>query len=412
MMKRTIKASGVLALLFVMYFSSCVKEEFDMSTLVQNGNWQPEIAIPLVHAKLSVDDLLSPAENSTDGLSAGPDGLMKLIYRDTLFSALAQNFIPGLAPGSSLSGAAIGGPHSVFVPIDSLNMNLEVYNQVLGGSFYFEDPKIHLIVTSSIGVPVDLSITVIDAWSPVNGILPIELWGNTAPPSIALNNPSSPAYPTVWGDNAVTVYSFDQTNSNVKDFLLISPKYIFYAIQATINPSGLTDPSLFVLDTSRFSIEVEVELPLFGTANYVTLGDTSDFELEINDPSSSDLTMTEATFMVNTYNGFPCDAEIQLIFIDTITGEKVDSLFPAGQELFLSAAPIGPAPALRVLSEKHKVTEVFVNRAKLDNIAKANKVIVRGQILTNDNGATSIKLYSDYTIEIKLAVKAKLQIGS
>ena len=412
-MKTTTTFFSGLAVACLLLLFSCVKEKYDMATLVQTGEWQPEIAIPLIHSRMSVEDILAPAENDKDNLGENSDGLMVLIYRDTLFSALAQDFIPGLPSGSILNGGlAIGGPHSVFLPIDSLDLNLEVYNQVSGGSFYFENPRVSVIITNSAGIPIDMYLVIMDAWSPTNGILPIELWGISSPDSIKLDNTIPPRYPANPGDTAVTVYTFDETNSNVKDFLQIAPKYIFYSVRAIVNPNADTDPSFFVIDTSQFSVEVEVQLPLHGTANFVTLGDTMPFELDINDPSGSDLTMLEATFMINTYNGFPADVNVQLLFLDTINNVIIDSLMPAGQALILAAAPVGPAPALRVTSIKHQLTEVFVDKARLDNIALAHKLIVRGQVSSNDGGATVIKIYSDYTIEIKLGVRAKLQIGS
>ena len=66
-----------------------------MATLVQTGAWKPEIAMPLIHSKLTMEDLLAPAENDKDNLGEDADGLMVLIYRDTLFSAWAYSFLKG-----------------------------------------------------------------------------------------------------------------------------------------------------------------------------------------------------------------------------------------------------------------------------------------------------------------------------
>jgi hypothetical protein len=287
-------------------------------------------------------------------------------------------------------------------------MNLGVYNKVFGGSFYFENPTVSIIVTSTLGIPVNMELEVLDAYSPINGNMKIELWGNPAP--IVLDNPSPPAYATAWGDTAVTVYSFDENNSNIKDVLQINPKYLFYSVKADVNPLGSADPTFFVLDTSEFSVEVEVQLPLYGTANVVSMGDTMPFVLDLNDPSGSELVVTEAIFMVNTYNDFPLDAEMQLLFMDS-NQVVIDSLFTNGETFVLRGAPVGPAPALRTSSSTHTVTEVFVDRARLDNLGRAREMIVRGRLTTNNGGFDLVKVYQDYEIEVKLGVKAKLQIG-
>ena len=44
-------------------------------------------------------------------------------------------------------------------------------------------------------------------------------------------------------------------------------------------------------------------------------------------------------------------------------------------------------------------------------MGRAREMIVRGRLTTNNDGFDLVKVYQDYEIEVKLAVKAKLQIG-
>jgi hypothetical protein len=132
--------------------------------------------------------------------------------------------------------------------------------------------------------------------------------------------------------------------------------------------------------------------------------------LDLNDPSGSELVVTEAIFMVNTYNDFPLDVEMQLLFMDS-SQVVIDSLFTNGQSFVLKGAPIGPAPALRTSTPSHTVTEVFVDSERLNNLGKAKEMIIRGRLTTNNDGFDLVKVYQDYEIELKLGVKAKLQIG-
>ena len=378
---------------------SCIKEEYDMNKLIVAGQWAPEIAIPLVHSTLGVEDLLEPSSEPSH-LSTLPDGLMMLIYKDTLFSQKADSFIT-FPPGVPIIN---NYPNSdtIILNVDSIDLNLKVYNKLMGGSFYFENPKMNVIVTNSIGMKLDITLTILDAWSPINGWMNIVLDGTSAPITFT----PSPAYPAIPGISAVTTYIYDETNSNIKNFLALAPKYLYYAVKGIINAPPVIFPN-FVTDTSRFSVEVEIELPLYGTANFLTIGDTIPFQLGINDPSDTDVVVTSAVFVINTYNGFPVNTRMQLDFVD-FNGVIVDSLFYAGQELVMAAAPLGPAPVLRVTGRTHQVTEVAVDKARLDKIATATELIVRGELTTTNNGTALVKIYSDYTIEIKLAVRAKL----
>ena len=131
---------------------------------------------------------------------------------------------------------------------------------------------------------------------------------------------------------------------------------------------------------------------------------------DLNDPGGSDVFVNEATFVINTFNRFPADVEMQLLFADS-TGAIIDSMFTNGQTFIMNGADIGLPPALRTSTPKHKATEVLVERAKLDNLGKAETMIIRGRVNTNNGGATVVKIYDDYTIEVKVGVRAKLQIG-
>jgi hypothetical protein len=166
----------------------------------------------------------------------------------------------------------------------------------------------------------------------------------------------------------------------------------------------------FITDSSKFSVEVLLELPLHGYASFLSLGDTLPFSLGINYPSGSEVYAESATFVVNAYNGFPIDAALQLYFVDS-SGVILDSLFYSGEQSVFEAGSVGPAPALRVTSTRHTVTEVYVDRARLDKLGAATEIIIRGT-LTSANNPALVKIYSDYTLELKLAVRAELFIGS
>ncbi len=405
-MKKSVNLYLLLILAIICTVSSCIKDEYDLDKLTY-ANYSPEIAMPLIHSIFTVQEILTMSAdqgaNDPENLETDPDGLMKLMYNDTLFSKKASEFIT-FPPMTPLITGYVGSDTLQLV-VDSIDLNLEVYNKVIGGQFYFDNPIIHITITNSIGMPINLTFTTFQTWSPVNGTIIVELF--STPPPIALT--PAPAFPLTPGDVSVTTYTFDKTNSNIQDFLLTSPKYLYYAVQGITNVPA-TIPN-FITDSSEFSVEVLLELPLHGYASFLSLGDTLPFSLGINDPSGSDIYAEAATFVINAYNGFPIDAVIQLSFLDTISGNVVDSLFYNGEQTVFEAGPVGPAPALRVTNIVHTVTEVYVDKARLDRIGSANKLIIRGT-LTSANNPALVKIYSDYTLELKLAVRVELFTGS
>jgi len=386
------------------FLSSCIKEEFDMDKLVTPDVWTPEIAIPLVHSTLGIEDILAQGDNSAnDNISEEPDGLILLVYRDTLFSVKAPNYINFPVGIGILNNYT--NSDTLNLPVDSIGLNLEIYNNLINGTFSFENPKLDVIVTNSIGIPIGINLMILEAWSPINGTTFIKLNNLTAPIPLS----PSPGYPLVPGNSEVTIYSYDKNNSNLNAILANTPKYIRYSAQGITNVPPTT-PN-FITDSSQFSVEMKLELPLHGSVNFLTLGDTIPFKIGVNNTSGDDLIVAEAVFVINTYNDFPVDVNLQLLFLDS-NQIILDSLYDTGTERILSSALIGPAPELRTYKRTHTVTEIQVTKNRLDRIAQATEVIIKGQLSTTNSGIPLVKIYSDYELEIKLAVRAKIKLGS
>ena len=105
------------------------------------------------------------------------------------------------------------------------------------------------------------------------------------------------------------------------------------------------------------------------------------------------------------------DVNIQLLFLDS-NQVILDSLYYTDTERILSSALIGRAPELKTYKRTHTATEIQVTKNRLDKIARATQVIIKGQLATTNGGVPLVKIYSDYELEIKLAVRAKIKLGS
>ena len=83
---------------------------------------------------------------------------------------------------------------------------------------------------------------------------------------------------------------------------------------------GVHQPDFgFLTDTSFLSVDVVVELPLYGRAQGVEFSDTFDIDL-------SDLDrVTNADFKLVADNGFPMDIEMQIYFYDNAGDEIIQS---------------------------------------------------------------------------------------
>lgn len=112
------------------------------------------------------------------------------------------------------------------------------------------------------------------------------------------------------GQVVQTNFVLNQTNSNEKTVINQQPRYISYSVNALTNSP--TPTYNFLEDSSRFKVDVEVNLPMKGYAEGFTLQDTTPFTLENIEQVQS------AVFRINIVNGFPAKAYTQVYFYDTL----------------------------------------------------------------------------------------------
>ncbi len=277
-------------------------------------------------------------------------------------------------------------------PGDSIQLRL--FTNKIHGSMELEDPKIHVYINSSFGLPIEINITNVNAsagWNapyqlPVNGI-PIPLNIN---PALSV------------GDSALTTYNFDKTNSNFMNVIAIAPQWVTTDISGLSNPSG-APASNFATAASHFDVNMQVELPLFGRAWDFVLEDTTKFDF------GTDIDRAEyLEFRINTQNGFPIDAITQLYFLDN-ANHVIDSILPQDEQI-ISGALSGGAPDYRVYESVHKLTQIVFEKSRLTALKNTKKVIIRGRLATSQNGTQIVKIYSDYALEVRLAVRAKFNV--
>jgi hypothetical protein len=95
----------ILLLSFCASLSSCVKEEYDLNS-IEAGTWNPDIAIPLVYTNFSINDIVLRTDKNGN-ITTDPTNFCTLIYKGTLFSINAEDFI-SLPNQTNATSYAIG----------------------------------------------------------------------------------------------------------------------------------------------------------------------------------------------------------------------------------------------------------------------------------------------------------------
>ncbi len=282
----------------------------------------------------------------------------------------------------------------------NLNLNndtitIELYNNHFEGIINWEDPKIFLNVSNSIGAPININLNQITAH-------------RTNPPTNTLNvttsisNPWTISFPSLAeiGQSKISYQQINKSNSNIVDAFNISPNSIDIIANAQINSNGHSN---FLIDTSRLYLNGRVELPFHGKAKDFTLIDT--VELDLGD-STYFKYVDWFMFKILTNNFYPIDADMQVYLLDSLNN-VIDSIVPADQRIAASGV-VGPGPDYRVLTPSSKMTTNKFTGVRKDALVNVRKAVIKAVLNTTDHGSSIVKIYSYEYINVRVSAQAQL----
>jgi hypothetical protein len=280
-------------------------------------------------------------------------------------------------------------------------VSIGVFKNKINGSMKFWNPEIMVKSINSIGVPLAVTLDTLKAYT----VTPPNSVTLTVGPKPFLSWPvwtvPNPTWPNV--SSIADSFYLDTLNSNIRNLINISPNYVALQAGALTNPSGIPTTPNFVLDSSRFSLSMQVDLPLFGNG-YMTMQDTLKFSFG----SVSVSQLQWATFAINTINGFPLGAVQQIYFADTLK-HKIDSLLTTSQQQTLVAASVGGPPTYYVTSPSAKSLQITVNQAFLQHVSNVKYLIIYSKLTTTNNGNTPVMIYNTANINVKIGLQVQAQ---
>jgi hypothetical protein len=273
------------------------------------------------------------------------------------------------------------------LPRDTIK--IEFFENWTRGEVKFENPKLSVKVENGFGFPVRSQTNVLS-------ILTVE--GD----SLGLESPALDAgidfeFPSLEevGEIKTTLFSFDKNNSNIKDILNSNPVWVDYDIDAIPNPDNDTLIRGFMTDTSAFKVEVEVELPIHGSAKDFVAIDT--FSVDFSEYNGVDY----AEFKLVADNGIPIAVNLQAYFADD-SGQVLDSLFvPTGN--VLEAAPVDGSG--EVMSRTETITYSTMNSSRFEQVKSAKYIYLQAVFSTTNEGATPVKIYSTQNVDFRMGMK-------
>lgn len=283
---------------------------------------------------------------------------------------------------------------------------INIFKKAFGtGTFNLIDPTINLKITNSYGLPIQMNFTRFDGYNP-----------NSNPQLITIQGVPSPLninYPTLAqaGTAQVTTVVLDKNTTNgtiVGALNNNKSSYLIYQPNSVSNPNGPTSTPNFVLDDSQFDLDIDVRLPLWGTAKDFVLEDTiRDFSLD--NVGNID------NFLLRAYikNGFPVDLDVQVYFVDSlfrgpvvngIPTKAIDSL--ATSEIFMRSGTIDADG--RVTSPSIHSHDYPYDKTRIQKLKDAKHLILRAKASSTNNGTTNVKIFATDKLDLNLGVKTQI----
>ena len=263
-----------------------------------------------------------------------------------------------------------------------------IFNKWKSGELLFRDPKVVLSVENSFGIPVGSKVNQLEIITIQDEVLQLE--SSFVDEGILFDFPRLDEI----GEVKETQFTFDTTNSNIREIFNQRAKQVNYDIDAITNPEN--DPSIigFATAESYYEVSVAVELPMVGQIDQLVLADTSGLNVDLSNDFSG------AEFKLIAQNEFPFEIEIQGYFLDE-NGLLLDSLFET-ELMFLPAAAqnadgttIAGDEITRFIEYKGEEFSRITGAEKFSTYAKINSV---------NNSSQDIWIRDDYDIILRMGV--------
>ncbi len=273
------------------------------------------------------------------------------------------------------------------LPRDTIE--IDFFENWTRGEVTFEDPKLRLQVDNGFGFPVRSQANVLSILTADGDSLGLE--SEFIEDGIDFDFPALNEV----GEIKTTNFIFDKDNSNIKEILSANPVSVDYDFDAIPNPDNDTSIRGFMTDTSTFKVQVEVELPIHGTAKDFVARDT--FSVDFGEYDKVDY----AEFKLIADNGIPVAVNLQAYFADG-AGQILDSLFvPAGN--VLEAAPVDGDG--EVMSRTETVTFSTINSTRFEQVKAAKNIYIQAVFSTTNEGTVPVKIYSTQNVDFRMGMK-------
>ena len=265
-------------------------------------------------------------------------------------------------------------------------IEIDFFDSWVQGEVYFEDPSFTFIINNSFGIPTRSQINIFEVFTVRQEKLPLE--------SPDIDNGIDFPFPELneVGQTKSKTFLFDKENSNIREILGAGPLAVDYDVDAVTNPDEDFTIRGFVTDSSEYNVQVEVDLPLYGSIKEYAAFDTIAVDFEDFEEANA------AEFKFVAENGIPLEVKVQGYFVDA-NQQVLDSLFKE-TELIIDGAPVD---ANGIPTGINRVeTFITFEGNRFGQILDAEEIQLQVLFSTTNTGNESVQIINTQNIRIKV----------
>lgn len=299
-----------------------------------------------------------------------------------------KNVIPEFAKG--YFGKAV-------VNSESVNTAVKKLPNIIGGNFDLKNFNLTLTVQNRVGVDIRFLLSEIVSENISSGAN-IPLVNSIVGNALNINRASvisSVNYPPI--AHTEYVINFNETNSNAADLIEIFPDSISASSQITFNPLGnISNSNDFIYYGNGIDVSLDVEIPLFFSAQNLILADTLPISFKPDSADSATKKITGGNLILNCYNSYPFSAKPQLFLMN--------ENFAIFETLVADGGMIDAADLdANFKSAGKKFSRIFIplNQDRIEKLKAAKNLYVK-LFFSTASLSGHVKIYSDYSVELKL----------
>lgn len=255
------------------------------------------------------------------------------------------------------------------------------------------DPSITMDFANTFGIEFGVTLDNVTAINSDNSTLTLD--GSAVDNTQFVDAPNT----TQLGSSVASSFRIDKTNSNIDELLNSTPSKIVFEVAGTPNPTGSDNLNNYLLDTSYLEIVTTVEIPL----DLQMDGFSREFELSVSGEDVEDLDSLKVN--VEVINEIPFDGVLNLSFKDA----DGNTLHTISEIAVIESPQVGlDGRTTEAVTTNSSIT---LDEDGIEAFLNSSEVVATVSIFTLGHESNeSVKIFSDYKLEIYLTAEGKVSL--